>query len=120
MTEDRNSGLCKMLGGTVRETPELARVASPVSHVSADAAPFLIVHGTRDNLVPVTQAEALAAALEKARVPVTFVRYEGGGHSIIGAEVNNRVYAFFDKYLRGSDVTVSSEAIVAPPEAKPK
>ncbi len=118
MTTNRNSGLCKMLGGPLPEARDLACVASPVTHASSDAAPFLIMHGTKDDLVPIAQAEALAAALEKAHAPVTFVRLEGGGHSIIGAEANNRVYTFLDKYLRGRDVTVSIATIVAP--AKPK
>ena len=46
------------------------------------------------------------------------MRLEGGGHSIIGAEANNRVYTFLDKYLRGRDVTVSSATIVAPADPK--
>jgi acetyl esterase/lipase len=120
MSTNRNSGLCKMLGGTLREARDVACVASPVTHVSSDAAPFLIMHGTQDMLVPITQAETLATALEKANVPVTFVRLAGGGHSIIGAEANNRVYAFLDKCLCGRDVTVSSETIIAPPEPKQK
>ena len=56
--------------------------------------------------------------MEKAQAPVTFMRLEGGGHSIIGAEANNRVYTFLDKYLRGRDVTVSSATIVAPADPK--
>lgn len=120
MSTNKHSGLSQMLGGPPGEARDVARTASPVTHVSSDAAPFLIMHGTKDNLVPISQAETLAAALEKARVPVTFVRLEGGGHSIIGAEANNRVFAFFDKYLRGRSVTVSSETIIAPPEPKRK
>ena len=37
--------------------------ASPVAHVDTKACPFLVVHGTLDNLVPVAQARRFVAAL---------------------------------------------------------
>ena len=42
----------RLLGAPVAEVPELARAASPVSHVRAGAPPFLIAHGTADRAVP--------------------------------------------------------------------
>jgi len=117
---DPKSGIARLLGGPLAEKLDLARAASPVNHVSSDSAPFLIMHGTKDPMVPITQAEELVAALEKVHVPVTFVRIDGGGHGIAGDEVKQRVYTFLDKYLRGQDVTVSSETIIAPAGAKGK
>ena len=67
-------------------------------------------------LRPISQAEELAAALKQAQAPVTFVRVEGGGHGISGAEAQDRMYKFHDKYLRGQALTVSEDPIVAPPE----
>jgi acetyl esterase/lipase len=110
------SVLAYLLGGPVEEKQDIARAASPVTYVSADDQPFLIVHGTNDPLVPYSQAEELAAALEKAHVSVTLVRVEGGGHGVGGKEVNLRVLAFLDKWLRGRDVIVSREPIVVPQE----
>jgi len=37
--------------------------ASPVSHVSADAPPFFVLHGRNDSLVPVEQARSFVATL---------------------------------------------------------
>ncbi|MGC5038594.1 prolyl oligopeptidase family serine peptidase [Streptomyces sp. DT190] len=42
------------------------QAAGPVTHVTADAPPFLILHGTDDSLVPPAQGEQLAAALRQA------------------------------------------------------
>lgn len=102
-----------LLGGKIEEKQELAKQASPITHVSKDDPPFLVVHGTADNTVPFEQAEMFSEALQKAGVDVTLVRILGGGHGIGGDEVQQRVKAFFDKHLRGQDVKVSDEPIEA-------
>jgi len=65
---------------------------SPISHVTAAAPPFLLVHGTADWLVPYAQSEQLASALDAAGVPVRLVAIEGaehvfGGHDDIAGVV---------------------------------
>ena len=45
---------------------DLYRLASPITHVSADSARFLIIHGEEDDVVPISQSEALAAALRES------------------------------------------------------
>jgi acetyl esterase/lipase len=66
------------------EGPALAD-ASPVTHVTADAPPFLLVHGTADWLVPFAQSERLRDALEGAGVPVRLVPVEGAEHIFAGS-----------------------------------
>jgi dipeptidyl aminopeptidase/acylaminoacyl peptidase len=105
--------ISSLLGGTVEEKRAEAIAASPVAHVTKDAPPFLIMHGTEDDIVPYTQAETLYATLKKAGVDVTLVKLEGAGHFFLGGEVDRRVTAFFDKHLRGRDVTISSAPIRA-------
>ena len=48
------------LGGTPQEKPEAAAKASPLTFVSKDDAPVLTFQGTKDPLVPFTQAIKLA------------------------------------------------------------
>jgi acetyl esterase/lipase len=100
-----------LFGGPLKEKESEAKAASPVTHVTADDPPFLIVHGTADKTVPLTQAERLYDAAKKAGVDTTFVKIDGGGHGIGGAEIDRRVRAFFDKHLLGKEVTVSAETI---------
>jgi acetyl esterase/lipase len=102
-----------LLGGSLVDKPELAKQASPITHVSADDPPFLIVHGTADNTVPFEQAEMLYAALKQAGVDATLVKILEGSHAVGGEEVLQRVGAFFDKHLRGQPVEVSAEPISA-------
>ena len=75
---------CMLVGGS--DDPELLAAASPVSYVAADAAPFLLVHGDSDGLVPHSQTDALAAALADAGVDHEVVTIEGGDHCFFGAE----------------------------------
>jgi acetyl esterase/lipase len=58
--------------------------ASPVTHVTPDAPPFLLVHGTADWLVPYAQSEQLHAALTAAGVSSTLVPVEGAEHIFDG------------------------------------
>lgn len=70
----------RLLGGMVSDKKELARLASPATHVSADDPPFLIMHGDQDPLVPYQQSEILDGLLEKKGVDSTLVIVPGHGH----------------------------------------
>ncbi len=89
-----------LLGGPVAERVELARLASPVAHVSADDPPFLIVHGERDPVVPVDQSLRLYRALQQVGVEVTLHIVRGAGHGFRDPTVDQMVRAFFDRHLR--------------------
>ena len=54
-----------LMGGLPSILPELARLASPYWHVHESAAPQLLIHGERDDLVPIGQARAYTAALRR-------------------------------------------------------
>jgi acetyl esterase/lipase len=79
---------------------EAARAdASPISHVTADAPPFLLVHGTTDWLVPYAQSEQLAAALTEAGVAVRLVPVEGAEHIFTGCDDIDAVVQLSVDYL---------------------
>lgn len=70
----------QLVGGPIQEHKDRVARANPITYVSKDDPPFLIIHGDQDKLVPFHQSVLLKDALEKAGVPVTFYRVEGGGH----------------------------------------
>ena len=102
-----NSPEHQLIGGSWEEKAELVRLANPITHVTPDDPPFLIVHGEEDRTVPINQSEMLYQALKKAGVEVTFVRVQNGGHGFKGnckptpQEITQMVIEFFDKHLRG-------------------
>jgi acetyl esterase/lipase len=70
----------RLVGGSVQENKDKARKASPMTYVSKDATPFLIMHGDQDNTVPPGQSEELTEALKKVGVEVKLVMVKGNGH----------------------------------------
>ena len=94
--------LTLLMGGPVDEHKDLARKASPTTYIDKRDPPFLILHGDRDNLVPVSQSELLYAELKKAGVDATLHIIKGAGHGFIGAdqdEANKLTIEFFEKHL---------------------
>lgn len=73
-----------LVGGS--DDPSLLAAASPVSYVNADAAPFLLIHGNRDGLVPHSQSELLADALAQAGVRQQLITIDGADHCFFFAE----------------------------------
>ncbi len=96
-----NSPESQLVGAPIQEHPDLARKANPITYVSEDDPPFLIVHGDEDFIVPLGQSELLHEALTKAGVKSTLRVVEGGGHGWRRrAEIDELVDAFFDEHLK--------------------
>lgn len=53
---------------------------SPARLVTASAPPFLLIHGTADEVVPQQQSELLQTALQDKGVSAELILKEGGGH----------------------------------------
>lgn len=56
------------------------RDASPLTHVTADDAPMLLMHGDQDVIVPIKQSEMMESALKRVLVEVKFIKVSGGKH----------------------------------------
>ena len=63
--------------------PRMA-AASPVTYITSDDPPFLIIHGDEDGTVPVEQAKILNDRLTKVGIPSTLVIVKGAGHDLKG------------------------------------
>ena len=90
----------RLLGGPVTERRELAIAANPITWVSPDDPPFLILHGSGDEEVSITQSELLRDALARAGVEVTLKVFPGEGHFGIGPQpFPDKYYAPMDEFL---------------------
>ncbi len=93
----------RLLGGDAKSNQEMASLASPITYVSENACPFLIIHGEKDKLVHISQSERFAEALRQADVEATQVTIKDGGHGgakFISPTELDRIRAFFDKHLQ--------------------
>ncbi|MGW5577868.1 alpha/beta hydrolase fold domain-containing protein [Micromonospora chokoriensis] len=67
-----------LIGAALTEHPELGRAASPITYVTDQAPPMLLIHGDQDLVVPVGQSEELAAALTAVGAEVELSVVRGG------------------------------------------
>lgn len=98
--------LLALMGKSYDADAALWHDASPLFHVSSDDAPFFIIHGTDDIIVPLDQSVRFAEALRKAGVEVELSVIEGMGHGPQDADMHKQFMgaleqgmAFFDKHL---------------------
>jgi acetyl esterase/lipase len=83
--------------------------ASPITFVSKDDPPFLILHGDKDDIVPPHASEEFYEWLKAAGVPVKLVVVKNADHSFrlvdgtmspTRAELTKMIADFFDQYLK--------------------
>jgi acetyl esterase/lipase len=80
---------------------EIARQISPISHVTPDDPPTLIIHGDADRLVPLQQSERIVEEFKKTGIPTNLVVKKGAGHGWIGMDKDlDQLADWFDKYLK--------------------
>jgi acetyl esterase/lipase len=102
--------LVAFLGGTVGEKPDEYKRASPITYVSKDDAPMLLIQGTADVLVPYTQAYHMLEAMTKAGVPGRADFIAGANHGWFGdaretLRTGVETFEFFDRYLKQAGPT---------------
>ncbi len=73
---------------------------SPITHVSRDDPPVLLVHGTEDTIVPIQHAKKLHAAIQKAKGRSQLLVIEGANHGMRGGnDPTQAVSAFIRRNL---------------------
>jgi acetyl esterase/lipase len=99
---DGTGFLARFLGADYSTHPEVWREASPAFRVSKGDAPFLILHGTQDQEVPISQAQELFEKLQSAGVPVSFIKIDDV-HTFRSPDSRRQLaiesLAFFHRYL---------------------
>ena len=78
--DDADSPESELVGGAIQAHPTATAQANPITYITPDAPPFLVIHGDNDPLVPYGQSVIFVDALRQANVPVTFYTVRGGGH----------------------------------------
>ena len=97
----------RFIGVPIQQNKEQVAKANPITYVSKDDPPLLIMHGENDQLVPYNQSEILYAALVKAGVDSTLIRVRNAGHGFRGADMSEQelfeiAAEFFDTRLKKS------------------
>ncbi len=82
-TSEGRSMVLDFLGCLPTDCPALARQASPVTYVTSDDPPVLVMHGEKDSLVPFNQAERLAEKLRLAGNACALIKVKNAEHGFI-------------------------------------
>jgi acetyl esterase/lipase len=95
----------RFIGGPIQDRAKQVQKANPISYVTANDPPFLILHGENDQLVPFQQSQLLHDALQKAGVQSELYRVKNGDHGFKGAtesreKLVERSMNFFDSLLK--------------------
>lgn len=100
--DDPGSPESLLVGAPIQENADKVARANPITYVSKDDPPFLIVHGDQDPLVPWQQSKYLFEAMQKTGLKdVKFHLVKGAGHGFRRrTEVYDMVDKFFDRVLR--------------------
>jgi acetyl esterase/lipase len=101
---DAHEVLPLWLGGELAAARARHIEASPLYWVTPDAAPTLLIQGTKDKYVEYDQAVWLRDRLKASNVEAELLTLEGAGHGFKGADAERAetaLFAFFDKHLKG-------------------
>lgn len=107
----------RVMGATFEEDPDLFRRASPIFQVNDQAPPFFVIHGAKDNLVPVDQARRLVAALRVvSKNPVAYAEIPGATHAfeIFHSVRTGHLVNAVDRYLAWLYSAYQSTTAVTP------
>jgi acetyl esterase/lipase len=94
-----------LMGAKITETPDQVKAANPETYIRPDAPPFLLQHGTRDDVVPCLQsigfAEKLATVLGPDQVTLDLLEGARHGDPRFGSPENlEKVFTFLDRHLK--------------------
>jgi dipeptidyl aminopeptidase/acylaminoacyl peptidase len=79
---------------------DITRQISPITFVTPDDPPTLIIHGNGDTLVPLQQSEVIVDKLKKTGVEVKLMVKKGAGHGWVGLDKDLIQFAdWFDQHL---------------------
>jgi acetyl esterase/lipase len=99
---------------------EITMQISPITHVTPDDPPTLIIHGDEDKLVALQQSEVMVDKFKKTGVESKLVVRKGAGHGWLGLDKDLSQFAdWFDQHLQKRNQESSSGTLnLIPPSGR--
>lgn len=72
-----------LIGGAPADNMDMVALISPITYISENTVPMVVIHGTADNVVPFCQGEYFSEELKKAGKLVKFFPVADGQHGPI-------------------------------------
>jgi acetyl esterase/lipase len=88
------------------ERKKVTTQISPSQLVTSDDTPACIIHGDKDDVVPLQQSQLFKEKMIKCDVPVSLIIKKNGGHGWTNQVVDEGVFVeWFNKYLKAENGT---------------
>jgi len=87
----------------MNEKPDLVKQATPLTYIDKDDPPFLIIHGTKDELMDVHQSIKLNDSLTAHGVSARLILVNGaphGGKMFDAKSIRVQVISFLNRYVK--------------------
>ncbi len=87
-----------LMGMAPADSPDMVALISPITYISENTVPMLVIHGNSDSVVPYCQGVNFSEALKKAEKLSDFITVEGGEHGPVtfNDETFKAMIDFFD------------------------
>ena len=100
-----NSTVTDFLAHSYAEAPALFREASPIQYLDKNDPPTMILHGTSDQIVPISQSDELKARLDSLGVPNVYYKVPLWPHTMeiiqrVNVYSEQKMSDFFEQYLK--------------------
>ncbi|WP_237170657.1 alpha/beta hydrolase [Paludisphaera borealis] len=93
---------------------EIARATSPITHVTPDDPPTLLIHGDADTLVSIQQSESFEKKLRETGVESRLIVKKGSGHGWVGLDKDLDTFVeWFDQHLAKPAAAKAAQAAPA-------
>jgi acetyl esterase/lipase len=102
--DDINSPESRLIGGQIQKNKDKAKAANPVTYISKNTPPFLIIHGMNDLTVPYCQSKILHNILKEKGIKSELITIIDGGHgrNVQVPKVYNKMISFFKTQLNST------------------
>lgn len=90
----------EVTGGLAQNSEEALQLLSPSQNLNQSLPRVLIIHGTKDDVVPIGQSKAFYQKLQLNGTKSDFIEVEDGGHYIITEEFSEPVFQYIEKYVK--------------------
>lgn len=116
---ERERGAVPLMALTDAGSEDIARLAAPITHVTGEFPPSLLIHGTADTTVPPLASVRMYEELVRAGVPVELHMYAEQPHAFdaqpaFGRQCAAEMLLFLERYVRAPDAFAAAATMVAP------
>ncbi|NOR75596.1 MAG: prolyl oligopeptidase family serine peptidase [Draconibacterium sp.] len=77
-----------LLGGLLSDKENIARSLSPVELLKVDSPPILLLHGNKDDVLPIAQSINMVKVAKQVGADIKLLTVENAGHSFSGENIS--------------------------------